>query len=170
MVELCQQPTAGNDGMGLEKFEGSRGRHLTGNDAGKVLFNRQQIDGTDFSVHRKETKCAPEGLCLLPFPMEVDANGDVKQREAAHFLLRRNKSKLTVCLAPPNKADGGGRNCLNSLRQSNVWLMLNSIVSVEREVNLLGYHNSNTNNGLVHRIFLIFSMKASAESKVQAHS
>ena len=47
MLQLGQQPRAGDDGMSLEEFHRRSGTHLAGDDALEILFDGQFVDGTD---------------------------------------------------------------------------------------------------------------------------
>ena len=143
LLHLCQEPRAGDDGMGLEQLEARRGAHLARDDALEVSLYGQLIDGAYLVRLHHKVQGAEEGLCLLAFPMEVDAYGHVAEREGGVGALRM-EGERAVLVAVPQDAALGERHFLFARHH----LALGKIRLVEREVNLLSAHDAHVHVGL----------------------
>ena len=79
LLNLCQQPTARDDGVCLEQFEARCGTHLARYDALQIRLHGQFVDSTYAVGVYHEAQRAQEGLRLLTLPVEVDADCYVVQ-------------------------------------------------------------------------------------------
>ena len=80
-VDLCQQPTARDHGVGLEQLERGIGAHLAGNHAQQVVLDTQHVDGRQLVILDDNVQSALEGLVLLALPVETHADGHCLERE-----------------------------------------------------------------------------------------
>ena len=97
---LREKPRARYYGVSLEQFLTGRGAHLAGDDALQIRLHRQFVYGADLIRVDHKAQRSEEGLRLLSFPMEVDADGDVVQRERSVLLLR-NERQLAILRTVP---------------------------------------------------------------------
>ena len=81
LLDLREDPGAGNDAVGLEQFHGIGGRHLARDDAHQIVFDADAVDGRDLAVLDDEFQVVREKLGLLAVPVEIDTDGDVVQLE-----------------------------------------------------------------------------------------
>ena len=132
-LHLRQDPRTRDDGVGLEKLDGGGRRHLAGDDAREVSFYRQLVDGHDLIGLDDDAQRALEHLGLLTFPVEVDADGDIVEREGGVRCLRREGEFAILCASPHNASleERDGLRTRDHLTLGNVGLL-------EFEVYLLG--------------------------------
>ena len=103
-LDLGEQPTARNDGMRLEQFDGGCCLHLAGDDTREVILHRQVVDGTYFVGLHDESERPQECLHLLPFPMEIHTDGDIMKRERSVGRFRRERQFTVLVVAPQDAA------------------------------------------------------------------
>ena len=100
LAHLRQEPRPRYDGMRLEQFEARRGTHLAADYTLEVFLHRQFVDGAYMVGFHHEAQCAEERLRLLAFPVEVDTDSHVVQREGGICRLRM-EGQFAVLVAVP---------------------------------------------------------------------
>ena len=89
--------------MGFQELQGRSGVHLGGDDAGQIVFCRHLVDGGNLSFVDHQTQGAEEGLCFLAFPVEIDADGYVFEREGG-IVFQRGEGQLPVHVSVPGNS------------------------------------------------------------------
>lgn len=134
--DLRQQPAAGDDGMGFEKFRGGSGAHFGGYDAGEVALDVDVVDGCHPVRIGDDGERAGEGLVFLSLPVERVSDGDLLQGEGG-CLVSGCEGEPCACLpvegqcafgkcspvCPTEHPARGGAECAVE-GEADVWGML----------------------------------------------
>src|SRR5665647_2850691 len=84
--------------MCLQKFCGGGGAHLRGYHTQKIIFHRQDINGSDMVIFNNKLQPAAESLVFIALPVKSDTDGDGEEGEAVMLRVRRDKCDLFTCL------------------------------------------------------------------------
>ena len=141
--------------MGLQQFEPCRGLHLAGDNGSQILFDWQFVDGGNLVGLHHQAQRTQESLSLLALPMEIDADGNVRQRERGIGTLG-GKRQLTILVAIPQDA---------AFREGHRLLPLYALAfghvrTIEGEVYLLTADNTHLDRWLLLTLGAAFFVQA----------
>ena len=86
LAHLCQQPAAGDYGMGAQQLGRRRGAHLRRDDAAQIRLHAQAVDYYDAALGGAQRQRSGKLLVLAALPVEVDAYHHVLHLE--HGIVR----------------------------------------------------------------------------------
>jgi len=144
LFNLCQEPRPTDDGTGLEELQRTGGLHLAADDTGQVLLYRQYINGHNLAFLHHELQFAQEGLRLLPFPVELFADGNSAETER-DFVRLRPEGEVVVYVTIPLEGSVLDGHLLFARND----LAFGAIFAIEREGELLGGHDAHTDLGFL---------------------
>ena len=137
-MDLCQQPAAGNDRMGLQQFERRVGAHLTRDDAQQVILNAQHVDGRELAILDDEVQRALKRLVLLSFPVETHTDGHRLERKRGFLGINRLKQQFAITLATPLYLPIYTAGHLPTATSSTI----HAVVTIEHELHLWLIHDA----------------------------
>ena len=150
-LDLGEEPATRDDGVRLEELDGRVGVHLGGDDADEVFLDGEDIDGGDLVVVDDEFEDAAEALGFLAFPMEMDADGDVFEREAG-FIVNGGEDEFGVRVAVPLDVLLVEGDLLGAVDG----LSLTEVGGVQRDAHLAGADDTYAHFWLFHISWFLF--------------
>ena len=137
--------------MSLEQFDTRRGAHLARYHTLEIFLDVDDVDGSNLVGFHHELQLSVEHLRLLAFPVEVNADGHVVERERG-ILGVETEGEFAILIATPKNTSLGELHRLFALKG----LALGGVWGIEEEGYLLSAHYSH----LHHRFFLVFGIAA----------
>ena len=104
LLHLGVEPRARDDGCSLEEFLRTGGFHLAGDDAHEIVLHGQLVDGHDLFLIHDEAQAPLEGLRLLTLPVELHADGHIREREGGVITHGRELQVAVELPVPPDAA------------------------------------------------------------------
>ena len=101
LLDLCQQPSSGNNRMSLQEFQRSSRTHFRRNHTCQVVFHVDDIDSCQLTIFYNDFQGTQEALVFLAFPMEVDTDGHIVQFECVGNFVHGLEYQFIVKIALP---------------------------------------------------------------------